>query len=256
MAEQMTSYVCFLINLDDSTDRLSAASARFAAADLPFQRLSAVDMRGKSPHDHSDYNDAAAIAYMGRSLSGGEIGCFLSHLRAAQAFLDSDAEFGVVFEDDMVIPEDMKSLLDQSIEYLKKTPLKWFLVNFGANRMKIYTPVHQINGVNAAYALCKAHYFPMTTGGLIWSREGAQLFLDEHSKIRMPVDNYMRHWLTRTNTGLAVWPSFVCDSGAESEIDTSEAKRKKLSRSALYGIRKQRRLLIDKVLATLNKIFD
>ena len=29
-----------------------------------------------------------------------EVGCYLSHLRALKAFLDSDAAFGIILEDD------------------------------------------------------------------------------------------------------------------------------------------------------------
>lgn len=249
------SYEVFVINLYDSTDRLSAIKKQFARASLAFQRLSAVDMRGKSPFDYDGYDGNGALRYMGRQLSGGEIGCYLSHLRAVEKFLNSTATFGIVLEDDMTFSENLKAELDSILNLLSQKDIDWDLVNIGPNKMKLYSIVGELPAINSAHNLCHAHYFPMMTGGLVWSRRGAQAFLSDHRTIRMPVDNYMRHWLTCTNSGYAVWPPILVPSGVVSEIDSQQQKsRKKLTRSPLYILRKQRRLFGDKLLAIKNKI--
>ena len=42
---------------------------------------------------------------MGRSIQKGEVGCFLSHKKALEKFLTTEAKYAVVFEDDAV-PND------------------------------------------------------------------------------------------------------------------------------------------------------
>jgi glycosyl transferase family 25 len=67
----------------------------------------------------------------------------------------------------------------------------------------------------------------------------------------MPVDNYFRHWLTRADRGLAVWPAIVETTGAETEIFTG--KRSAEGRRPLYGLIRQRRLMTEKWIAWRHK---
>ncbi|WP_366525747.1 glycosyltransferase family 25 protein, partial [Planktotalea sp.] len=39
---------------------------------------------------------------MGRDVNGGEIGCYFSHIRALENFLETGAPYGFVLEDDML----------------------------------------------------------------------------------------------------------------------------------------------------------
>src|SRR6056297_1087658 len=102
-------FLCLLINLDGSDDRLETASRALRAADIEFTRLSAFDGRALDMSSFAAYDATAARHYMGRELVGGEIGCYMSHLAAAQAFLDTDAEACLVLEDDIAPPPDLAS---------------------------------------------------------------------------------------------------------------------------------------------------
>lgn len=244
----------FLINLDGSDERLRSASAQLDAAGLQFLRVPAFDGRNLTIAQFPDYDHARAIAYMGRPLRGGEIGCYLSHLDCARRFLADGAPFGVVLEDDMELAPDFADGLRAVLAWLAANPArKWDLINIGPNTHKIYTRLHDFEAGGHGHCLTHAHYFPMTTTGLIWSREGAQAFVGGHDRIWAPVDNYFRHWQTRRNRGLAVWPPLVTTSGAESEISGDGAKRSVAGRVPLYGLIKQRRLMGDKLTALRHK---
>lgn len=243
------SLVTYLINLDGSDERLRYASEQLIESNIAFIRVPAFDGRGLDPHTISEYDEQRAIAYMGRALRGGEIGCYLSHLDCARRFLTSDAQYGIVFEDDMQLSDNAFEVIGQLLRWLELNEQKWHLLHLGANKRKIYTALAQLSGRE----LMRAHYFPMTTTGLIWSREGAQAFLDSHQTIFAPIDNYFRLWLTKSNMGLSVWPPLVATTGAQSEIDGQTIKRKTSGRSWSYGLAKQKRLWFDKIIALYHK---
>lgn len=241
--------ITYLINLDGSDQRLEQASEQLNRLNIPFSRVSAFDGRQLDPKSVAEYDQAHAISYMGRVLNGGELGCYFSHLDCARRFLATDAQYAIVLEDDMQLATDTSDVIAQALAWLEQRKMDWYLLHIGANKRKIYTTLTKISGRE----LMHAHYFPMTTTGLVWSRQGAQAFINEHSTIFAPVDNYLRWWLTKNNKGLSIWPPLVTTTGAQSEIDGRTVKRKSGGRSKMYGITKQRRLWSDKFVALFHK---
>lgn len=247
---QEQSFACFVINLDGSDDRLRSISDKLDAAGVAFARLPAVDGRGLDLSQVADYDAEAALRYMGRTLVGGEIGCYHSHLTAARAFLASGADYGLILEDDGDPDPGLKPLVEETISFLGRHDPDWRVVNLGNHRLKIATPCHRIVAARNTYTLHQAFYFPMTTGAILWARKGAEAFLQAHEKIFAPVDNYLRHWITRTGGGYAFAPRPVETTEAASDIThATAAPRSRNRRSALYGFRKQRRLIVDKLIA-------
>lgn len=241
-----------VINLEGSEARLASARAQLEAAGLEFQRLPAFDGRGLTPDAFPDYDPQAARAHMGRPLRGGEIGCYLSHLAAARRIAEGTAPVAVVLEDDMRLTPEAAEALRALVDWAARASTDWDVINLGPNKHKIFTPLADLP---SGHRLTRAHYFPMTTTGLMWSREGAAAFVAAHHRIWAPVDNYFRHWQTRRGRGLAVWPPLVTTSGAESEISAASGpKRSAEGRHPLYGFIKQRRLLTDKLIALAHKL--
>lgn len=244
----------YLINLDDSDERLHLASAQMEKAGLSFQRVPAFDGRKLNINQFPDYDAKAALHYMGRPLRGGEIGCYLSHLDCARRFLQSGEPYAVVLEDDMQLVPGFSEAVAQVVDWLSTHPDEWDIVNIGADRQKIFTVLHDFAVSGNCYHLTMAHYFPMTTTGLIWSRSGARAFVENHDTIWAGVDNYLRWWQTRAGRGLTVSPPLVKTSGLESEIaPETGSDRSAAGRHPLYGLMKQRRLLTDKLIALRHK---
>lgn len=94
-----------LINLDRASERLQKMQTRLADIGLDFERISAVDGRGlKYPHP---LFSAASYRFLhGRRWSPAEVGCYLSHLKAAEHLLKSDAKFALILEDDVAFSLD------------------------------------------------------------------------------------------------------------------------------------------------------
>lgn len=251
------NYITLVINLDDSLQRLQSVDAQLKQQAIAYQRVSAFDGRKMNPCDCNLYNEKKAVSYMGRSLLGGEIGCYLSHLNCAKKFLESNAPYALVLEDDVKINCNLKKIVESFLQWAENEKHQnWDLINIGAKELKISTEIKEFSDGEKIFKLHHAHYFPMTTTGLIWSREGAQKFVENSHEIFAPVDNYFRYALTRSNTGLAFSPPLVKTTGAESEIDSkavTASKRKKINRHPFYFYIKQRRLLTDKMMAIKNK---
>ncbi len=82
--------------------------------------------RPEDPEIDRSYSEALNRASMKRPLSRGEVAAYLSHRRALAAFLETDAEFALVMEDDFgaVDPENFRA----QISKLVQAPLHWDII--------------------------------------------------------------------------------------------------------------------------------
>ena len=93
----------YVINLDRDTERMDSIRANLEALGLPFERLSAV--MGKDVPEWEKLVDMSAYAWRNRldTPRAGEVGCYLSHLKAMETFLRTDAPWCVILEDDVEV---------------------------------------------------------------------------------------------------------------------------------------------------------
>lgn len=244
----------YVINLDGSTERLNDIQGVLSGYGIAFERVPAFDGRDVDLESVVDYDMAHAERYMGRRLVGGEIGCYRSHLDVAKRFLETNASYALVLEDDALPLCDLSELLASVLPQLDIADRDWLLINIGNNKLKITTPLGNHSVGAQSYELLAAHYFPMTTSAIVWSRKGADRFVSEHRTIFAPVDNYFRHWLTRVGHGYSLWPAPVTTTDASSLIVSAVGShRKRNGRKWYYSLAKQKRLLIDKVIAAVKR---
>lgn len=212
-----------LINLDGSDARLATATAALNAAGIPFRRLPAYDGRGKRPEDLPLYDAAQARRSFGRLLTGAEIGCFLSHLEGARRYLASGADYGLVLEDDATIPAYAADTLARLLDALDlgKAGAPWWVGNLGEATRRVVTP---LTGAGPKHRLVRAHYHPLLTTAVLWNRAGAEAFLRDAGTIAMPVDQFLRHWASRTDKGLALDPPLFPPANVVSEIDSDGSR--------------------------------
>lgn len=248
------NFLCYVINLEGSTQRLEDIAQNLGAAGIRFKRLSAFDGRKQVLSSFRDYDPEAARRYMGRELVGGEIGCYYSHLNAARKFLETGQSHCLVVEDDALPDRNLLKIVNETIAFLDGNAAGWRIVNLGNHKTKIFRKRHQIHCGDRTFTLCDAFYFPMTTAAILWSRKGASDFVESHTKIFAPVDNFFRHWITRVGGGFSFLPRPVSTTDAESDIaHAGKSSRSHNQRSFAYGIRKQRRLILDKIIAITRK---
>lgn len=90
----------YVINLDRSIDRLNRISRHLAEAGLSFKRLPAID--GSTVPDCETRTKAFRRCH-GKEVLPAEVGCYLSHVKAALTMLDAGDEYAVIMEDDCVV---------------------------------------------------------------------------------------------------------------------------------------------------------
>lgn len=248
------AFPIYIISLSPEHPRVVALVESLNHYGFSFEIIKAFDGRKLDLALCPIYDGAASRAYMGRELVGGEIGCYLSHLNAAKAFLKSSSDAAIVLEDDAMITSELIALCSNIETKLSSVDPDWLLVNIGKSSDKITSDIEKFS--TSDHVLKAAHYFPVTTHGLLWSRQGAQAFIDQHVKIWAPVDNYLRHWLTRKAHGYCVHPPIVGVSGAESLIAPSSMHedRNHNGRTWRFELLKQKRLFVDKFIALRMKL--
>ena len=243
--------VTYLINLDGSDQRLEQATQQLNAVKWPFERFTAFDGRGKALTEFSQYDDQGTQELLGRRLMNSELGCYLSHYGCTEKFLTTDADYLIVLEDDMKIDDNFHQQLKATLDYLDThKDLDWYLVNIAAKKKKFAKDITYINTIS----LWHAFYFPIRGLGLIWSRQGAQEFVQAGRTINMPVDIFFQTWLSKNGKGLGVWPALVRPAGLDSDILGTVAtqgisRKEKENRAFSYGFKKQKRMWRDRYFA-------
>ena len=101
----------WVINLDRAPERLARIGAQLQRLQLPFTRLAAVDARTLTADQRASLDEAAYRRKHGMAPVLGELGCYLSHVQAMQAFLSSDASFALILEDDVLLHSSLPAVL-------------------------------------------------------------------------------------------------------------------------------------------------
>lgn len=107
------SLATYLINMDDAADRLAAMRHKLDQAGLPFARIPGVDGR-QITFPIPEFSERGYRLLHGRRTSPAEIGCYLSHVACARAFLDSGADLALILEDDVSFEPDFLDALDRA----------------------------------------------------------------------------------------------------------------------------------------------
>ena len=239
----------YVINLDRSPERLSNISAQCKKYNIDFVRIPGFD---GSTLDLEKLADDTACRYeMGRSIQPGEVGCFLSHKKALDAFLSSEDDFAVILEDDAILSKNFSKSISDICSFIDQNQqLNVFAVNLGASDHKYSTPITEYDHTT----LLRAHRFPMLATGILWTRHGAKIISRDGNRVRYPYDNYLRILLTRRHMGLSVKPAIIFPADGHSVIDSISAgiRRSYKNRSNLYFFKKQIRIIKEKIIAIIS----
>lgn len=242
----------YLINLESSQARLHSAQTELEKIGCSWDRVEAVDGRGRAAQDFASYDDGHARSWMGRSLSGPELGCYLSHLACIERFLASDAETCLVFEDDLFCHPEAGAVIGETLSWLNQSAAEaWQMVNLGRPVKHYASPVTRL-AAGGDRALFRAHYFPDTTTALLWSRPGAEAFMQASQTIYAPIDHFLRVWNLEADAGYGFQDAPITTTGAMSDI-RGAAQARHPGRSLLYQFRKHRRLVANKRAARNNQ---
>jgi glycosyl transferase, family 25 len=156
----------YLINLDESRDRLAYMCASLARANVKFERVAAVAGANLAADERARYLDARP----GCSLAPGEIGAFLSHQLAWQTILKRGDTWAAVLEDDAVVAPALGWYLDQ---FPEATPAALIKLETMKHVVDVGPPVASLAGVQ----LCELRSDHRGAAGYIIHRDTAATLL-------------------------------------------------------------------------------
>ncbi len=178
----------FLLNLKRDEKKRVLMRKQLDALSIPYEIIDGVSGQDLSTeYLHKVYDPDKAWHYIGRELTKAEVGCYLSHLEAMQAIVDSNAPYGVIVEDDVTISRDYIPVL-LSIQQL---PLDWQIIQLGNayNKQRCASWFRKKHDLANGY--CLSSFLPRSWGtqAYLITKELCQRILSEPYPIFCPIDH-------------------------------------------------------------------
>ena len=103
----------YVINLDRSTERLELISSQLSNQKINVKRIPAID--GIELNIDKEADDSMCKSEMGRSIQPGEVGCFLSHIKALETFISSKSDIAAIDAADLNSPSILLTDADKDL---------------------------------------------------------------------------------------------------------------------------------------------
>ncbi len=219
----MHNILTLVVNLEGSTQRLDAVAGDLDRAGIKWQRLDAVDFRGRDPSKIANYDSRACHIRHDGDLTGGEMGCVLSHHKSLQLFLVGSADFCLILEDDAEISQDAAVVLRDVIDGLNAFGNSDWDVIFLALKSRGFDRFALAVG---ECDVMRTSYTPCGTAVVLWTRAGAQSYLGSRfgKTIRGPIDREFRSHFARRGRSYKMTPAPFSRRTFKSDIDPDETR--------------------------------
>jgi glycosyl transferase family 25 len=208
-----------LINLSESKGRLAHSQQELAKFGLSFERLEAVDGRKMSKDELDKITQWDKSAFF-KPLSPGEVGCYLSHIAAAEKIVRENWPYALVFEDDFRLTSQFSEIISVT---LKEAPQGFHIIKLQGN----VRGGEALVNLNSDYEIMRHRCISSQTVAQLWSLEGAKVFLNIARPLRRPVDVQLKHWWEGSLSIFQVSPPIVLDGDARGTTSTIGARKPK-----------------------------
>ena len=213
----------YVINLDRDVERMASLAGSLRGLNLTYVRVSAV--LGKEVPDWEKLVDVELYGARNRlpMPRPGEVGCYLSHLKAMEEFLRTDAPWCVILEDDVEVRPECVEVLAALGQKDDWDLVKLFCFHSGLPvRKRALTPTHHLvvhltrTTSSAAYAV---------------NRRAAETLLKSMRPISEQVDHALeRPWETGLRVrGVRPLPVVLAPVAAVTTIGYEDRSRRLLS---------------------------
>lgn len=217
---KMPKVIILIINLQRSKERWDFMIKQLKDVSVPVLRIDAIDALNQNLLIED--NRYQYFSPLKRS----EVACFLSHKKAWQTFLEQDADYAIVLEDDVFLLGNIDQLVKDLPNFL---PINshFFLKLFSRSK-----PIAHFLKKVAFGDLIYPISLPMGCQANVYTRKSAEKLLEKLSgPIFEPVDvSLQRTWDTKVN-GILLTPNFVReDTNAVGGSTQTKANGNKLLR--------------------------
>lgn len=172
----------WVINLDRAPERLARISSQLQELGLAFTRIPAVDARALTEAQRRQLDEPAFCRKHGMTPVMGELGCYLSHVRACELFLASKAAFALVLEDDVLLHSSLQPVLAGLMQH----PGRWDMVKLSAVHSGTPVPYLEVApGHQLAVMLSRC----TAASAYLLNRHAAQAYVRGLLPMQLPFDH-------------------------------------------------------------------
>lgn len=221
-------FLLLCINLERSPERKAEIADQAEALGLEVRFVPAVDGLLLPPDDpeRDRYDERARDRTWKRGLSEAEIACVLSHRRAVSSFLESDAKFAVVLEDDAILAPDFAPRLQTVLAAAER----WSIVRLETRLSETDSPVAVELGDGSA--LVRRRKWTLGGTAILYNRASATAFLKGSASFFEAFDNLVGRPYVVGDVILELEPPIVQEKkAAPSTIEATrggDAKNKRM----------------------------
>ncbi len=211
----------FIINLDAAADRWQAIAERFEKTRISVVRVPAVNgnaLQLPTP----EFHEKRFQLWHGRAINPREIGCYLSHVAAMRAFLETDDEHGLICEDDIVPGPDFQTAIESALEHARH----WNVLRVSG--LGTGTPL-TVRSLGSTFRLCVSLGRVKGAGAYVVDRAAGRALVNGLLPMWLPFDHAIdREWRFGLKAAYVLpFPCSQTDAGFRSSIQTGNTGKEK-----------------------------
>ncbi|MFZ4116306.1 MAG: glycosyltransferase family 25 protein [Chthoniobacterales bacterium] len=183
----MSSIHAYIINLDRDPSRWKHIQEAFQGTSLQLFRVSAVD-GNRLILPSAEFDTHRFRRLHGRAVNIYEIACYLSHMKAIQAFLKTEEEYALICEDDIFVESGLENAITAALEEKDS----WNIL-----RLTALCPGHPVvlKKITKDYSLSLQFGRMKGAGAYIVDRKAANAFMKHLLPMWLPWDHaFDREW--------------------------------------------------------------
>jgi glycosyl transferase, family 25 len=180
MPKQDLQFHAYVINLPNATQRWGEIRSNLEDLDIQYVRIEAI-LGDKLSLKKREYNRIKYNISHGKRTNLRQVGCYLSHIKALKIFLESGDEYGLILEDDIRLPTNIKKLIEFAIPH----DTAWDLLRLSAH--KPGQPL-VFADLPDSHALAYNLKVLKNTGAYLVNRHAAQCICEKMLPMSLPYD--------------------------------------------------------------------
>ncbi len=207
----------YLLNMDAAKERWVFVEQAFAGTSFHVQRVSAVDGNALV-FPHKDFAEGLYRWFHGRPANPRHVGCYFSHVRALEAFLETGDEHALIGEDDLSLGPDFEPVVSAALQHAKY----WDIVRLTGLSKGVPARVANLCG---DYSLCVGLGRLKGTGAYLINRTAARAWVARLLPMRLPIDHALdREWFFGLRAVyVQPFPASQTESGFRSSIQVGQS---------------------------------
>lgn len=197
MSPVTPAFVTYVINMDSATERMAHMDAELKRVAIPYIRQPGV-VGMELPYPNENFSDWSYKYLHGRRWAPRELGCYLSHIQCLRNFLQTDASYALILEDDVKLDDNIKGILESAIEHASG----WNMLRLSSVNHGKWWPVRKIGSHSLSVCLTREK----GAGGYLVDRKAAACMVKKLLPMRLAWDiAFDLEWLQGFKT-LGIYP--------------------------------------------------